>query len=447
MPQRHDNLIGRICAFDNLLASAKAALCGKRGKPGPAAFQAELEKHILDLEERLRDGRWFPGPYRSFEVREPKVRMISAASFADRVVHHAVCRVVAPIFERGFIADSYANRIGKGTHRAVNRYEHYRDRHRFVLRCDVFRYFPAIDHAILKADLRRRIVCEPTLEILDRIIDGANPQEPVNLLFSGDDLFSPLCRRRGLPIGNLTSQFFANVYLDGLDHFVKEALRAPYLRYVDDFALFHNDCDVLEDWRLSIVRYLEGRRLVLHPRKTVIMATEMPVRFLGYELRRGGWRRLPAENVDRFAGRLRALRQRYQAGTADLPEARRRISSWIAHAAHAHTWRLRYTLFRGGMFDPAAGAWTAPKRVLRGGSWNNKPQNVRSANRNRNTTGNRNNNNGFRLASTPQLPEPAASRSGRVCTAASRAVQESAVTLPGHAADTNRGARAGSNNE
>lgn len=356
MPRRHEGLIERVCAFDNLLAAADAALRGKRNKPGPAAFQANLEKHLLDLERRLRDGAWRPGPYRAFEVHEPKTRMISAAPFADRVVHHALCRVVEPIFERGFIDDSYANRRHKGTHRAVTRYEQYRERHRFVLRCDIFRYFPAIDHAILKADLRRRIACQSTLDILDRIVDGSNPQERVELFFPGDDLFAPAQRRRGLPIGNLTSQFFANVYLDGLDHYVREVLRAPYLRYVDDFVLFHDNADVLGDWRLRIARYLEGRRLALHPRKTEIVTTQQPARFLGYELHQGGRRRLPDDNVDRFAGRLRALRQRYRAGSVELSAVRQRVSSWVAHAAHADTWRLRHTLFRGGMFDPAVEA-------------------------------------------------------------------------------------------
>ena len=122
------------------------------------------------------------------------------------------------------------NRAGKGTHRAGARYESLRDRYRYVLRGDVFRYFPAIDHEVLKADLRRRIGCERTRAVLDRIVDASNPQEPVHLYYPGDDLFTPYARRRGLPIGNLTSQLFANVYLD---HFVTEVLRAPYLRCVD----------------------------------------------------------------------------------------------------------------------------------------------------------------------------------------------------------------------
>lgn len=363
------------------------------------------EKELLRLERQLNEGLWRGGGYTVIEVKEPKPRRVSATPFRDRVVHHALCHVIAPTFERGFIADSYANRTGFGTHRAVARYEQYRDRFRHVLRADIYRYFPAIDHEILKADFRRRIACPQTLALMDTIVDGSNPQEAVNLYFPGDDLFAPQARRRGLPIGNLTSQWFANIYLDGLDHFVKEVLRAPYVRYVDDFALFHDDPAVLSEWRGRIARYLEGRRLVLHPAKTFVAPTSDTATFLGYVLCGNGIRRLPEANLRRFRNRLRGLRDRWRAGTVDAEEVQQRVSSWIAHAAHANTWRLRHALFGGGWFDPFESSSPKPDgppvgRVLRGGSWNNKPQNARSAKRNGNDTTKRNNNNGFRLAST-----------------------------------------------
>jgi RNA-directed DNA polymerase len=128
---------------------------------------------------------------------------------------------------------------------------------------------------------------------VDLIVDGSNAQEPVQLYFDGDDLFAPFGRRRGLPIGNLTSQFCANLYLDGFDHFATQVLRAPYVRYVDDFALFHDDPAVLEGWRLRIKRYLAGRRLKLHPLKTMILPCAEPSQFLGFELHADGRRRLP----------------------------------------------------------------------------------------------------------------------------------------------------------
>lgn len=347
MPRKHRDLFDGIASFPALMSAALLAAKGKRAKPGVAAFLANLEKEVLRLERQLKDGSYRPGRYKKIEVFDPKHRIVSAAPFRDRVVHHAFCAVCEPLFERGFIFDSYANRVGKGTHRAVCRYERFRDRHRYVLRCDIYRYFPAIDHAVLKQDLRRRLACERTLALADRIIDGSNAQEPVNLHFPGDDLFEPFERRRGLPIGNLTSQFFANLYLDGLDHFCKELLRAKgYLRYVDDFALFHDDAEQLREWRERVERFLEGRRLRLHPRKTAILPTSEPAPFLGFVLMPGGWRRLPEDNVRRFRNRLRGMMDRWRHGTLARDDVQRRVRSWSAHAAHANTWRLRQAIFR-----------------------------------------------------------------------------------------------------
>jgi RNA-directed DNA polymerase len=353
MARCHDHLFDRIADFLALFAAAKRAILGKRRKPGAAAFFADLEGELLRLERQLGDGTYRPGRYVVIEVHDPKRRLVSAAPFRDRVVHHALCAVIEPIFEAGFIDHSFANRKGKGTHRAIEVYERYRNRHAYVLRCDIYRYFPAIDHTILKAEFRRRIACRRTLALMDMIVDRSNAQEPVNLYFDGDDLFAPFIRRRGLPIGNLTSQFFANLYLDRFDHFVTEVLRAPYVRYVDDFALFHNDPTVLADWRSRIEHYLAGRRLKLHPRKTRISSCADPSQFLGFELYPDGLRRLPEDNVQRFRNRLRGLRDKWRAGSIERAAVDARIGGWIAHAQHANTWRLRHAVFEGGWFDPA----------------------------------------------------------------------------------------------
>jgi retron-type reverse transcriptase len=353
MPRRHDDLFGQIATFRALHDAARRAVVGKRRKPGAAAFMAGLERELLRLERELNDGSYRIGRYLDIVVRDPKRRIVSAAPFRDRVVHHALFAVIGPIFERGFIDDTYANRTGRGTHRAVARYEQYRDRHSHVLRADLWRYFPSIDHEILKRDLRRRIACRRTLALCDTIIDGADPQEPVPVsYFPGDDLFTPHERRRGLPLGNLTSQFFANLYLDGFDHWCREMLRAPYLRYVDDFALFSGDPARLTEWRERIALYLEGRRLRLHPDKTWIAPTAEPATFLGYELHPGGHRRLPPENVTRFRHRLERMRCDWRAGRVSGDAVRQRTSAWIAHARHADTFGLRHTLFKGGWFDP-----------------------------------------------------------------------------------------------
>ncbi len=361
MPGKARELFDRIASFEALHAATLRAARAKRGKPGVAAFLANLEREVLRLERELQSGTYRPGRYTKIEIFDPKHRIVSAAPFRDRVVHHAFCAVCEPVFERGFIHDSYANRVGKGTHLAVARYEKFRDRFRYVFRCDIFRYFHTIDHEILKRDLRRRLACERTLDLADRIIDGSNPQEPVYQLFPGDDLLTPLERRRGLPIGNLTSQFFSNLYLDGMDHFIKEVLRAKgYLRYVDDFVLFHDDRERLEEWRDRLARFLEGRRLRLHPRKTLIQPTAETATFLGFVVLSGGRRRLPEDNVRRFRNRLRGLRDRWRHGTATREEVERRVQSWIAHAEHADTWRLRHSIFRAGWFDPVRGPGSPP---------------------------------------------------------------------------------------
>jgi RNA-directed DNA polymerase len=352
MTKRHDHLFDGMADFGALHAAAKRAILGKRRKPSASAFYTNLEGELLRLERQLRDGSYRPGRYVTIEVRDPKRRLVSAAPFRDRVVHHALCAVIQPIFETGFIDHSFANRKGKGTHRAIEVYEGYRNRHAHVLRCDVFRYFPAIDHAILKAEFRQRIACKRTLALMDLIVDRSNAQEPVELHYPGDDLFAPYLRRRGLPIGNLTSQFFANLYLNRFDHFVTEVLGAPYVRYVDDFALFDDDPAVLSAWRVRIDRFLEGRRLKLHLGKTQIVPTSERTHFLGFMLRPDGGRLLPADNVRRFRNRLRGLRDRWRAGSIDRSAVHARIGAWIAHAQHADTWRLRHAIFEGGWFQP-----------------------------------------------------------------------------------------------
>ena len=146
--RRADGLFDRIATFEALGAAALRAVSGKRRSPGPAAFLANLETEVLRLERELHAQTWRPGGYVSFEVRDPKRRLISAAPFRDRVVHHAVCAVIAPLFERGFIDHTYANRAGQRTHRAGARFERLRDRYRHVLRGDTFPQFPAIDHEV-----------------------------------------------------------------------------------------------------------------------------------------------------------------------------------------------------------------------------------------------------------------------------------------------------------
>ena len=246
--KRYGNLWGEVIRFVPLLRAAEKARRGKRFRPSVASFHFDLEPELWKLHEELSAKTYRPGGYRTFHVYEPKKRLISAAPYRDRVVHHALTSVLEPIFERSFIFDSYACRKGKGTHAAVCRSQHYARRFQYILKADIKKFFPTMDHEILKALIARKIKDPKVLWLVSQIIDHSNPQEPVLEWFAGDDLLTPAESRRGIPIGNQTSQFFANVYLDPLDHFVRDRLGVGgYVRYVDDFLVFADDKNQLAE--------------------------------------------------------------------------------------------------------------------------------------------------------------------------------------------------------
>ncbi len=339
--RRVGNLWPSLVSWRNLYTSAYVAARGKKTRPDVATFLMNLEMEIPSLKRQLDSGEYRPGPYRTFSIHEPKQRMISAAPFRDRVVHHALVRVLEPVFECRFSRDSYACRRGFGTHRALRHASRAAARYPFVLKCDVVKFFPSLDHEILMGLVERKIKCRETLSLARRIVDGSNPQIPHVVYFPGDDLFSPNERRRGLPIGNQTSQFFANVYLDPLDHFVREVLRpGDYLRYADDFLLFGEDRRELESIRSKIEGYLQGFRLLVHERKTRVYRCRDGVGFLGWRIFPDRMR-LARSNVIRFKRRARAMQSAYAEGELGWRKIHERIRAWIAHAEHGDTWRLR----------------------------------------------------------------------------------------------------------
>ena len=345
MVRTYKNLWTELVSFENLLLAAQRAQKGKRFKENTARFNLNLEKELFRIQEELVSKRYVPGRYKEFVIHEPVRRTISAAPYRDRVVHHALCNVIEPLFERSFIYDSYANRKGKGTHRALDRFQAYMNRYKYVLKCDIKKYFPSIDHEILYEMLKRRIADREVLRLIGQIIDGSNPQEPVSDYFKGDNLFTPGGRRKGLPIGNLTSQFFANVYLNGLDHFVKEELKfRGYLRYVDDFALFGNSKEHLWEARNEVANYLEAVRLRLHPRKTRVFPVKSGCDFLGF-LVYPHLRRVKPGNVKYFERRMKVLQMAYGTGKITLQEVQRSVQGWIGHARYGNSFRLREKIF------------------------------------------------------------------------------------------------------
>ena len=351
--KREGNLWQGMIAFKSLLLAAHAAARGKRFKPCVARFVFDLERQLLRLQEELASKTYRPGPYRTFTIYEGKTRQISAAPFRDRVVHHALTGILEPIFERSFVFDSYACRKGKGTHAAVDRCQQFARRYRYVLKADVRKFFPSIDHQILKTLVARRIKDPDVLWLVGLIIDHSNPPGPPLMWFPGDDLFTPTERRRGLPLGNQTSQFFANVYLDPLDHFVCDRLGSSYVRYVDDFLVFADDKRRLGEVRLGVERFLETLRLRIHGDKSVVFPCEQGIRFLGYRVF-PTHRLLARENIRRFRRRMRWMQREFALGRIGFDAIRPRIMSWIGHARHAHTYRLRTDLFRTITFQRAA---------------------------------------------------------------------------------------------
>ena len=337
-----------IADWTNLTLAYQKASKGKRGRTEVARFEHRLEDHLVALRQELLDGSYAPGPYRSFHIHEPKRRLISAAPFRDRVVHHALCNVIEPVFERGFIADSYANRIGKGTHRALNRAQTYARRFRYVLQLDIRQFFPSIDHAILRECLTRRIEDPRVLALIDRILGsgvGVLSEEYRMVYFAGDDLFA-VYRPRGLPIGNLTSQFWGNVYLDPLDHRIKRTLRCPgYVRYVDDLLLFGDDKPALWHWRDAIVEDLARRRLVIHPGAHPRPVAE-GIPFLGFVVYPDG-RRLKRRKAVAFQRRLRGLLNACEQGSIGADAVSASIAGWVNHTRHANTVGLRKAVLAG----------------------------------------------------------------------------------------------------
>lgn len=336
-----------LYSWDNLLLAYRRAAKGKRGQANVARFEHRLEENLLTLQQELRDQRYLPGPYTSFYIHEPKRRLISAAPFRDRVVHHALCNLIEPIFERTFIADSYANRVGKGTHRALDRAQTLARQYRYVLAIDMRQFFPSIDHLILRSILARKITDPGVLWLIDGILaSGADLlQEQYEMIyFAGDDLFA-ISRPRGLPIGNLTSQFWANCYLNPFDHFVKRELQcAGYVRYVDDALLFTDEKRTLWQWKAAIEERLIALRLTIHPGAQPQPVTEgFP--FLGFRV----WpeqRRLKRRKGIYYRRKLRRLVTAHETGVISLQQLQASILGWINYVRFGNTVGLRKHLLR-----------------------------------------------------------------------------------------------------
>ncbi|MFH0700817.1 MAG: reverse transcriptase domain-containing protein [Candidatus Woesearchaeota archaeon] len=333
-----DALYQKICSYDNLeLAFSKASL-GKSSKQYMLEFKSNLYQNLWQLRYELLLQVYQPRPLETFILRDPKTRKISKSNFRDRVVHHALCNIIEPVFEKSFICDSYANRIGKGTLKAIERFDYFKRkvsknniRNCFVLKADIKHYFETVDHKILLSIIRRKITNPQVLWLVEVILSNHHTDR----------------LGKGMPLGNLTSQFFANVYLNELDQFVKHQLRSEYyIRYVDDFLILNKDREVLLEYKAFIEHFLkEHLGLELHPEKSKIMRLQRGIIFLGMRAF-FHYRIIRRKNTRKFNQRMKELHRLYSKGLITREKAVGSLEGWLAYLFHADTYKYRRDLLQ-----------------------------------------------------------------------------------------------------
>jgi RNA-directed DNA polymerase len=325
----------------NLVIAWRKARKGKTNVYYVKEFEKNLEKNLLDLYYELKNKTYRPKPLVNFILRDPKTRKISKSDFRDRIVHHAICNIIEPIFERIFINDSCANRIGKGNLFALERFE------KFIrkvsrngkingwfnsnqvkgrcLKCDIKHYFEEVDHEILINIIKRKIADEGIIWLIKEILNNVSVQ------LGGES-------KKGMPLGNLTSQFFANIYLNELDYFVKHILKAKYyIRYVDDFVILHESKEQLGIWKEQIDRFLrEKLKIELHPQKSRIIPLSKGIDFVGFR----NFYYCTLLRKRNIGGMLRKITL-FKKGEIDFRDLYEIYQGWQAYAKWANTSNLR----------------------------------------------------------------------------------------------------------
>jgi retron-type reverse transcriptase len=329
--KRYGNLYSKVYDFENIYKGYLKARKDKRYREEILEFTENLEENLINIQNELIWKTYRPRPVRQFYVYEPKKRLITAPAFYDRVVHHALCNIIEPIFDKSFIYHSYACRKIKGTHKAVDKFQQYMRKAQgkwgrvYCLKIDIKRYFPSINHDILFKIIKRKIKDPDILWLIKTIIDS-NPGNT------------------GIGIGALTSQLFANIYLNQLDHFVKEVLRMKYyVRYMDDIVILGRDKKQLRQVLNEIKDFLWDRFKLETNSKTQIMPINRGITYLGYRV----WpthRLLKGESKRRIKKKLRLYQKLYREGKVDLDEIRASVMSWLGHLKHCNSYNLKRKL-------------------------------------------------------------------------------------------------------
>ena len=322
--RRIGGLFDGVVSYSNLYRAYRKALLGARRNEEQAHFYYNLENELVTLGRELVDGTYNPGPYRYFMIFDPKEREIAIAPFRDRVVHHAIVNVLEPIYERRFVYDSYATRKGKGTLAAIKRAQSFLRESRYYIKLDISKYFASIDRNTLLEILERKLKDTRLLELIARIV------------------WNPPDEDRGLPIGNMTSQFFANVYMDPFDHFVKETLKQRhYIRYMDDFVVFPDDRESIPGLLAQMKAYLNDELGLKVKENGVVINTPMHgLGFLGVRIFPSTIR-IHRKNLTRCMRKIRLREREYSKGQIDEERLVRSVGSIVAHMAQFNTLTLR----------------------------------------------------------------------------------------------------------
>ena len=335
----YNKLYPQIYSFSNLILAWKKARKHKTKKDYVVEFESKIKENLVSLYRDLKNETYFPEKLNVFILRDPKTRKISKSTFRDRIVHHAVCNIIEPIFDKRFIYDCCANRKGKSNLFALKRFCKFKREvskngklngilnnnqiSGYCLKADIRHYFEEVNHGILINILKRKICDEKTINLINKILRNYPNKE------------------KGMPLGNLTSQFFANVYLNELDYFVKYKLRAKYyIRYVDDFVILHNSKRQLEIWKVEIDKFLRQElKLELHKDKSRIIPLSKGVDFVGFK-NFYYFRLLRKRNVKKMLMKIKLFKE----GLLPHEKLLESFQGWNAYAKWANSYKLREKL-------------------------------------------------------------------------------------------------------
>jgi RNA-directed DNA polymerase len=322
--QRIGYLYEQVIDFANLYTAFYQALRGSGNKTSGHKFFYNLENELVILKKELAERTYTPQAYRYFKTYDPKEREIAVAPFRDRIIHHAIVKVIEPLYERVFIFDSYATRKNKGTHKAIKKAQQYLKANNWYLKMDVKKFFDSIDHQIMLRIIEQKIKDSSLLELIAKIIKNGGKNG------------------KGLPIGNLTSQFFANVYLDRLDHYVKDKLAVKYyLRYMDDSLIFSNNKEYLKEYRKKMEIFLKKElELELKEAATFINSRLNGLSFLGTRIF-PNLIRIRTENLKRTIKKMKNRQYKYKNGFISEEKYLQSMQSMIGYLRNSNSYHLR----------------------------------------------------------------------------------------------------------